>query len=106
VRFAVARQDGLTEDLADQVDDGYEDSELVPRHRLAIAFADVVLASAGPPPAELRQALLDELGPDGVAELALGAGIFHAFSKLLIALGCEPEEMDVTVMPTPGSNPG
>jgi hypothetical protein len=34
-------------------------------------------------------------------ELALGLGLFHGFSKMLIALGLEPEEMDTTVLPTP-----
>jgi hypothetical protein len=29
--------------------------------------------------------------------------MFHGFSKLLIALGCEPEQMDVAVHRTPGS---
>jgi hypothetical protein len=34
-------------------------------------------------------------------ELALGLGLFHGFSKMLIALGLEPDEMDTTVLPTP-----
>lgn len=34
-------------------------------------------------------------------ELALGLGLFHGFSKMLIALGLEPDEMPTTVLPTP-----
>lgn len=34
-------------------------------------------------------------------ELALGLGLFHGFSKMLIALGLEPDQMDTTVLPTP-----
>lgn len=34
-------------------------------------------------------------------ELALGLGLFHGFSKMLIALGLEPTEMATTVLPTP-----
>jgi hypothetical protein len=33
----------------------------------------------------------------------MAMALFHGISKLLIVLGCEPEQMDVTVMPTPGT---
>ena len=36
-----------------------------------------------------------------ITELALGLGLFHGFSKMLIALGREPSEMETTVIPTP-----
>ncbi len=39
-------------------------------------------------------------------ELGVGLALFHGFSKVLIALGCEPEEMAVTELPTPGSVTG
>ncbi|MGV0034096.1 MAG: carboxymuconolactone decarboxylase family protein [Candidatus Azotimanducaceae bacterium WSBS_2022_MAG_OTU7] len=38
-----------------------------------------------------------------IAELALGVGLFMGMSKVLITLGLEPEEMDTTLLPTPGS---
>ena len=38
-----------------------------------------------------------------IAELALGVGLFLGMSKVLITLGLEPEQMDTTVLPTPGS---
>ncbi len=38
-----------------------------------------------------------------IAELVLGVGLFMGMSKVLITLGLEPEQMDTTVMPTPGS---
>jgi hypothetical protein len=38
-----------------------------------------------------------------LVELALGVGLFLGMSKVLITLGLEPEEMDTTVLPTPGS---
>ena len=38
-----------------------------------------------------------------IAELALGVGLFLGMSKVLITLGLEPEDMDTTVVPTPGS---
>ena len=38
-----------------------------------------------------------------LVELSLGVGLFLGMSKVLITLGLEPEDMPVTVMPTPGS---
>jgi len=35
--------------------------------------------------------------------LALGVGLCHALSKLLITLGLEPQNMPTTVLPTPGA---
>jgi hypothetical protein len=49
--------------------------------------------------AELR----DEFTADELDDLALAMALFHGVSKVLIALGCEPEQMDTTVLPTPGS---
>ena len=36
-----------------------------------------------------------------LVELALGLGLFHGFSKMLIALGREPDEMETTILDTP-----
>ena len=36
--------------------------------------------------------------------ISLGAGLFMGMSKVLIALGLEPEEMETTVVKTPGSD--
>ncbi|MEC8644451.1 MAG: hypothetical protein VXX78_03720 [Pseudomonadota bacterium] len=38
------------------------------------------------------------------AEISLGLGLFMGMSKVLIALGLEPEEMETTVVKTPGSD--
>jgi hypothetical protein len=54
---------------------------------------------------EERAALVD----DGFAgsdlserhQLATGMALFHGFSKLLITLGLEPEEMATTIVRTP-----
>lgn len=40
-----------------------------------------------------------------IAELGIGLALFHGFSKMLISLGLEPEQMSTTVLPTPGSQP-
>ena len=38
-----------------------------------------------------------------IVELSLGVGLFLGMSKVLIALGLEPDDMPVTVLPAPGS---
>ena len=43
--------------------------------------------------------------PEEMAELGLGIGLFLGMSKVLITLGLEPEEMQTSVLPTPGSSP-
>tara|TARA_Y100001970_G_scaffold284697_2_gene402615 strand:- start:198 stop:413 length:216 start_codon:yes stop_codon:yes gene_type:complete len=37
------------------------------------------------------------------AEISLGVGLFLGMSKVLIAFGLEPEDMQTTLLPTPGS---
>ena len=85
------------------VDDGFETSTLTPRHKAAIDFADAYLATGGPPPVEVQTRILAHFSPAEVAEMGIGLAIFCGFSKLLIAVGAEPEEMDVTILRTPGS---
>ena len=41
-----------------------------------------------------------------VTELLLGLALFHGFSKMLIALGREPSDMDTVVIPTPTAPTG
>ncbi len=104
MRFDTARAAGLTEDVVGQIDDGYERS-LGAREAAALKLTDAIIS----PSPGLGQGDLDALraaleDPE-VAELALGVGLFHGMSKVLICLGLEPEEMDTTILPTPGSSP-
>jgi alkylhydroperoxidase family enzyme len=97
VRFAVARQEGLTETDVTRIDDGYAASALSPRWKAAIAVADVVLGhddAPGPAPAAA-------FAPAELVELAVTAALCHGFSKIAIALGGAPADMPVTVVPTP-----
>lgn len=56
-------------------------------------------------PGHLSDADLDALrlhfSDEVIAEVALGVGLFMGMSKVLIALGLEPESMPTTVVPTP-----
>ena len=47
MRFAVARQAGLTEEAVAMIDDGFAESALSDRHKALIRFADVFLAERG-----------------------------------------------------------
>jgi alkylhydroperoxidase family enzyme len=100
VRFAVAKQDGLTEDLVEQIRDGYETSELPTRHQHALRFADALL-HLQPLTAHERSELQAEFTDAELAELGIGLALFHGFSKVLIASGAEPDQMETTVIPTP-----
>ncbi len=93
----------MDETLVDQIDDAYAESALPHRLKLALQFADAFLGAAGPPPADVQSALVEEFGEAELVEMSIGLALFHGVSKMLIALGCEPEQMDITESRTPGS---
>ena len=84
------------------VEDDYAD-RFGPREAAALALTDVLIGPGETATPELQDALLEHYSADEIAELALGVGCFLGMSKVLIALGLEPEEMETTVLPTPGS---
>ena len=102
MRFDSARAAGLEEADAALVDDGYEDC-LPPAAVAALQLTDAILGRAQAPSLAQQQQLLAHYDPDEIFELALGVGLFHGMSKVLINLGLEPEQMPVTLLPTPGS---
>ncbi len=88
VRFSLAREEGLDEATLDLVTDAYAESSLSGREKRILAWTD---------------ALRRDLGEAGLVALTLGVGLFLGLAKVLITLGLEPEQMPVTVLPTPGS---
>lgn len=99
VRFSLAREEGLTEDDAEMVDEGFEESGLSARHKDAVRLADRFLSLPGP----ARRSPAGELSSAEQVELDTALAMFLGFAKMLITLGLEPESMPVTVVPTPGS---
>ena len=102
MRFAVAKQQGLVETAIDDIADGYGDStSLSDRQKAALAFTDAFLANDAGSIAHL----VGFTDPERF-ELAVGLGLFHGFSKVLIALGVEPEPgtMATTEIPTPDTD--
>lgn len=61
---------------------------------------DHVLSSPGSAPAPVADAMAS-FTREELVELMLAIGLFHGFSKLLIALDAEPEAMERTELPTP-----
>ncbi len=96
-------QRNLTEDEVDKIDDGFVDTDLPERSKLALAYADAFLGAQGAPDVDVIQRMNAEFSPEQIAELGIGLALFHGFSKLLIVTGCEPEEMERTVLSAPGS---
>lgn len=105
MRFAVARQSGLTEDQVSLIDDDFEDSALGEREKVVIRFTDAFLTDPAGVPASLRQQVRAVLTPGQTVELALILGTFVGFAKLRIALGLVPDAMQVRVVDTPAGPP-
>lgn len=103
MRFAVAKHDGLDESQVDHIDDAWGASDLSERQKAALGYADAYLAADGPVAAEVAERFGDHFDAAQRTEIGVGLALFHGFSKALIALGCEPEEMATTELPTPGS---
>jgi AhpD family alkylhydroperoxidase len=101
VRFAGARDTGLSEDLVAQIDDRYERSGLSERHKAVIRYADVFLGDPTQLSAELRAEMMRHFSSAEIVELTAGLALFMGFSKIAIVLGQEPDEMATTVLPTP-----
>ena len=101
VRFDGPRRAGLDEAMLDLVADGYETSALSARHKAVLRFTDAFLTDPTALAVPDREALLAELAPVEIIELAAGLALFMGFSKIAVALGTAPESMPLTVIPTP-----
>jgi AhpD family alkylhydroperoxidase len=101
VRFAGARDEGLTEERVALIDDGFEDAaDLSEREKAAIRFTDTFLREPGAFSDEQRAELLEHFTPAELVELAAGVALFMGFSKIAVALG-PPPDMPTMVVPTP-----
>jgi alkylhydroperoxidase family enzyme len=69
----------------------------------ALQLTDDIIGLPGRLTNEQKARLAENFAEAEIAELALGVGLFMGMSKVLITLGLEPEQMDTTVLPTPGS---
>jgi alkylhydroperoxidase family enzyme len=99
LRFATAQEQGLDENSVALIDDGYDDTDLPNRWKLAIGLADALIADARVP-AELRAGLLAEFTDEQIVELTATNATAIAFSKASVAFGA-PDDMALMVVPTP-----
>lgn len=101
VRFSVAKQDGLTEDIVDRIRDDHADSDLSPRFKAVLEYVDVFLSEPRALVDATRKELLQHLSPEQVVELTAALALFQGFSKIAVAIGGLPESLPVTEAPTP-----
>ena len=71
------------------------------RFKCTLELTDAFLGAGGPPPVDVQERLRAEFSDPELVELTLALAMFHGFSKMLIVLGLEPDEMDTTISPTP-----
>ena len=106
VRFAGARDAGLSEEIVGEIRDGYgQSAALTPRQKAALRFTDAFLRDPARDDAELRAEVAAHFTPEEIVELAAGVALFMGFSKIAVALGQAPREMPVMVLPTPDHEP-
>ena len=67
----------------------------------ALKYVDHFIITPGPVSSEISRSLSTSFTEQQISELSIGVALFHGFSKMLIGLGREPEEMEITVVPTP-----
>jgi AhpD family alkylhydroperoxidase len=101
IRFAGAREAGLSEAQVEQVRDGFEASALSARQKAVLRWTDAFLAGGGAPDVALRAEMLGFFTPAELVELTAGLAVFMGFSKIAVSLGGMPAELPVTVQPTP-----
>lgn len=72
------------------------------RLQVALAWADMLLAG-GHPDAQLEQRMGEHFSEEEVVELTYAMGTFIGYGKQIMVLGLEPENLPLTVVPTPGA---
>ncbi len=102
MRFESARVAGLSEEKIQEVKDGYEEV-LDEKITAALLLTDQIIGAPRPLEKKNTVFIKRNLTREQRAEISLGVGLFMGMSKVLIALGLEPEEMETTLVKTPGS---
>lgn len=93
----------MTEDLVEQIGDQWADSGLSERHKAALILADAYLHESGAPTPEQQAQIRAHFTEEQIVEIGATLALVHGLAKVLIVLGLEPEQMPVTVIPSPGS---
>jgi len=88
LRSAVAKQNGLDEELVDQL--SRADPDLTPAQRAAVDFATAMMADPAGVSDELSQRLHEHFTHDQIIELALDV-MKWSYQKFAVALGVDAE---------------
>ena len=91
----------MDESLVAQIEDGYGDSDLPDRFKLAIEYADLLIRYPAGLNDDLRARLAAEFTAAEIVELTTTITVASAFSKAAIAWG-PPPNIPVMEAPTPG----
>ncbi|MEX0666546.1 MAG: hypothetical protein WD598_17460 [Acidimicrobiia bacterium] len=105
MRFAVAKQQGLTEARVALVDEGFEASKLTDLEKAVVRFTDVFLGGGAEYPDALRTEMAEHFDKGQVVELAMGIALFMGFSKIAISMGQAPADMPTMDVRTPDWSP-
>ncbi|HQR02980.1 MAG: carboxymuconolactone decarboxylase family protein [Proteobacteria bacterium] len=100
-RYAQAKADGLDENKVGKVADGYLDSDLSVREKLALEFTDVYLKNPAGASPDLLARLRTEFSDAQIADMAVALTTFHAMSRCAVSLGGLPESLPVFEMSVP-----
>ena len=73
---------------------------------MALTLTDDIIGLPGRLGQDSWRELRESFTEAELLEMAMGVGLFMGMSKVLITLGLEPDEMDTTVLPTPGAPSG
>ena len=87
--------------IADLGDHQHSD-KLPERTKVALEWADLVLGGGHGADADLRMRLRAAFTPAEIVEITYAIGTFIGYSKQIITLGMEPENLPLLVVPTPG----
>lgn len=66
-------------------------------------LADAYLHESGAPTPAQQAEMRSHFAEDQIVEIGATLAMVHGLAKVLIVLGLEPEQMPVTVIPSPGS---
>jgi alkylhydroperoxidase family enzyme len=99
VRYDVAREDGLTEERAQMVDDGYQESALTPREKAAITLADCYLGFPAGVTHEAAAEIAAHYSEAEIASMLTALVTFNFASRMAVSLGGMPEELPVMELP-------
>lgn len=66
-------------------------------------LADAYLHESGAPTPAQREVLRAHFSEAEIIEIGATLAMVHGLAKVLIVLGLEPAQMEVTVIPSPGS---